>query len=301
MFPESTPRFPQDLTDGHDSDLGPLLARGQWGRRKRWNHWCVTSDRAVAIMTLADLDYLGLAALAVLDRETGRWTDRLALRPLGWRAPLGDRVSGETVAGEWLGMALRFADRGDAVQLSGQARGVKIELEVRRPAGHQTVDVLIPWTERHFHFTSKHSALPASGVVTVKGRRMAISGWGCLDFGRGVPPARAHWNWASAAGVRDGRTVGLNLGGIWTDGTGRNENGLVVDGRMTRLGDVAFTRDPWTIRGAEVDLAFTPQHRKRVRAGLVSLDIGFGWFRGRVAGVELVDLYGWAEDCRLLW
>ena len=65
----------------------------------------------------------------------------------------------------------------------------------------------------------------------------------------------------------DGRTVGSNLGAGWTDGTGMNENGLCVDGRLTKISeDVKFDYDreiSGTLafahnRHGSVDLVFTP-------------------------------------------
>lgn len=71
----------------------------------------------------------------------------------------------------------------------------------------------------------------------------------------------------------DGDTVTLqatsrDFGGRWTDGTGMTENGLVVDGVTTKIGDdLRFEYDdtdfmrPWRIRTAtsdQVDLQFVP-------------------------------------------
>ncbi len=43
-------------------------------------------------------------------------------------------------------------------------------------------------------------------------------------------------NWAAASGVStDGRTVGLQFGGKWTEGTGFTENALCIDGRLTKI------------------------------------------------------------------
>ena len=47
---------------------------------KRWQHWCVTDERFVLALTLADLGYLGLAALWWLDVATGRTRSTSALR-----------------------------------------------------------------------------------------------------------------------------------------------------------------------------------------------------------------------------
>lgn len=48
------------------------------------------------------------------------------------------------------------------------------------------------------------------------------------------------WNWAAGAGhTADGRALGLQFGGKWTDGTGQLENAVVVDGTLFPLHDSA--------------------------------------------------------------
>src|SRR6185436_3904336 len=129
------------------------------------------------------------------------------------------------------------------------------------------LNVVIPFSERRFQFTSKQNTLPAEGEVRVPGRAFSFSphnqSFACLDYGRGLWPYRTTWNWASASGVQDGRTIGLQLGGRWTDGTGMTENALCLDGRLHKIGDdVQFaydTRDfmkPWTLSSPRVALRF---------------------------------------------
>jgi hypothetical protein len=165
-----------------------------------------------------------------------------------------------------------------------------------------------------FAYTGKHVALPARGTVAIDGvaRPIAAGAFACLDWGRGVWPARSRWNWAAAAGVDGGRTIGFNLGAQWTDGGGATENAVVVDGRLAKLAtEVRFEFDrrapraPWHLRGPEVDLRFTPAHVRHPRAPLGPLGselcLGFGTFTGRVGDAAVRDLSGWAEDLRVTW
>ena len=45
------------------------------------------------------------------------------------------------------------------------------------------------------------------------------------------------WNWGAGSGVVDGRVIGVQVGGRWTDGTGSTENALVVDGRVHKISE----------------------------------------------------------------
>ena len=44
-------------------------------------------------------------------------------------------------------------------------------------------------------------AVPALGALRIRGeaRTIAPGAWACLDYGRGVWPAKTRWNWASTA------------------------------------------------------------------------------------------------------
>src|SRR5207244_6348816 len=120
---------------------------------------------------------------------------------------------------------------------------------------------------------------PASGYVQLGDERLefTVPSFGCLDYGRGVWPEHTDWNWGSASGVQDGRTIGLNLGGQWTDGTRMTENGLCVDGRLTKISeDLAFEYDraammePWHVSTAatdRVDLLFEPELARAPESG----------------------------------
>lgn len=184
--------------------------------------------------------------------------------------------------------------------------------------------VVIPWGERRFQCTTKDVAREASGVVTWGDRTYDLPGdgssWGCLDFGRGKWPYRTTWNWGAGAGVAGGRTVGLQMGGKWTDGTGMTENALVVDGRLSKLSeelvwdyDTSDWLRPWRIRtprSDRLDVTFTPVYDKvsRLQAGIAEsrVDQCFGTFAGTLVpddgvALEVTDLFGWAEEATWRW
>lgn len=199
---------------------------------------------------------------------------------------------------------------------------MEVDLLVAMPAGHETLSVVVPWDERRFQYTSKHTARPASGTVRI-GREVLEFGdgaWGTLDHGRGRWPRSVAWNWGAASGRTDSRTVGLQFGGRWTRGTGTTENAVCVDGRISKIGQELEWRwsradhlAPWSIRSpgtAQVDLVFTPFHNRSARTDIGLLanrtDQCFGHYTGsiRTDDGELIAvdrLLGWAEDVRMRW
>ncbi len=300
---------------------------GHWLRKKKWDYWCVTSDRHLFSVTLSNLDYMGLAFAYFLDFGSKRFVEKTVMAPFGAGCGLGVQV-GEDVSFRSRAMTLSFTRGGSGTRLrvsSPSFGGVPLEadLVVERPAGHETLNVVVPWSPKRFQFTSKQNALPASGTVRLGGGTVSFQpgqAFACLDFGRGVWPYSSFWNWASGSGQAGGHTVGLNLGGGWTDGTGVTENGLTVDGRVTKLSeDVAFTYDPrdfakpWAIRTTRtdrVDLVFEPFFERVARSDILVVRSEVHQLIGRFAGtvvpdpgkpIRLEGLVGWAEEHRARW
>lgn len=297
-------------------------------RKKSWNYWCVNSETHLLSLTYADLGFIGLAVAWFLDYGTRQNVEKVVVLPLGIGMTFPETVAGGDIVFDRFGLRLEMRERPDGVQLrtafSRRGAAVAADVFVERPHGHETLNVVIPWSDRLFQFTSKQTALPARGAVRVNGVVHAFGpgnqAFGCLDFGRGVWPYTTLWNWAACAGERDGRRLGITLGGKWTDGTGMTENGLCVDGRLHKIGeDLAFDYDttdwmrPWRIRAPRtrrLDLTVTPVFEKtnRVNLGIFSseLHVLFGRFTGWILTddgerIEVRDLPGWTEEHRARW
>lgn len=285
-----------------------------WGRTKRWEYWCVTTPTHLVAVTVSSLDYLGVNNIYFLEYG-GREINRNSVLPL---------ARGVTLPTS-LGDGLASARGAVAIDISEDSGGTRIQfscntthgpligdLTVALPPGHETLGVVVPWSDRKFQYTAKHTARPASGTVCLGERTYDFTGgWGVLDHGRGRWPALVRWNWGAASGHTDGHVVGLQLGGKWTVGTGMTENALCVDGRLTKIGtELEWTYGdylaPWSIRtpdSDEVDLVFTPFHDRNPSPGTHQC---FGHYDGHIrtdAGqtITVEHLLGWAEQVSLLW
>ncbi|MCA9604031.1 MAG: DUF2804 domain-containing protein [Myxococcales bacterium] len=298
--------------------------RGAWPRKKRWEYWCVTTETHLVALTYADLDYLGLADLWFLDFASGREHHHAMAIPLAAGFRHAERCGDADVGFDQGGLRLRIHDEPNGTRLSFVSRRasgrVRLEGEifVAHPEGHETLSVVVPWSDDRFQLTSKHQCRPATGELVFDGatfRFDASNGaFGCLDYGRGVWPLETTWNWASASGRVGERVIGLNLGGQWTDGTPSTENAFVVDGRLHKISeDVVFDYardrfiDPWRLRTASgsVDLRFVPFHERasRIHLGVLRSEVHqcFGRFEGTLGEHRLDGLLGWAEEHRARW
>lgn len=299
---------------------------GRWPRKKRWNYWAITTETHLFSATISHLDYAGLVFVYYADFTSGQFMETTRLLPLGRGCQLGDAVADDAhYRSRDLHVAMQQTAGGVdlAVGIADfEGRPLTARFAITIPPQHETLNVVVPWDERTFQFTSKQNCLPAIGVVTIGEQETLFSGaqsFACLDFGRGIWPRHCRWNWGSASGRQNGRLIGLNLGGQWTDGTGSTENGVCVDGRLHKLAaDLTWQYDktnfmrPWRISDPDGRLAltFTP-FLERVAAsnvGLVRSEVHqmFGRYSGHVTTdanetVAVHDLIGWAEDHVALW
>jgi hypothetical protein len=295
-------------------------------RKKKWNYWAVTSNDLLFSATIADVERLQLGGFYFFDRTTRRHIDGgIVVPPATITMPEG--VAGDMVV-ERGGTRVALTDHGSGTHIRVDCDdfgGLRLEADivVERPAGHETLNVVIPWSEVEFQYTSKQNTLPASGYVQLGEERFDFSqpAFGCLDYGRGVWPLHTTWNWGSASGVQDGRLVGLNLGGQWTDGTGMNENGICVDGRLTKISeDLVFVYDrsarmqPWRVHTTvsdRISLVFEPEFDRATKSGrreswFTEAHQMFGTYHGRITPdggdpIEVRDLFGWIEDHEACW
>ena len=256
--------------------------RGRFGRRKRWDYWCVTDERWLLALLVADLDYLALAAASLIDLTSGEGEDRVKLARGGLELPQQPGVV------ELAGVRL------EPGRLRAEMGPLRAEIEIAPPPG-DILQVVVPWSDRRFQLTSKQIGSPAAGRIRWGERTidLAPNAWSVLDFGRGIWPARTSWNWAAAAGGG----IAFNLGARWTD----EENALFDRGVIQRLDERVRFGDHG-IDGASVALRFTPVVTRRIGwPGVAGLRWSAGRFTGRIGRREVTDLFGWSERFDILW
>jgi len=230
-------------------------------RKKRWNYWCITSPDYLFSITLSDIDYLGMVFTYLLDIRTGEFIEQTVSTLLGSGIRMNDQVTG-ALSFDHPQMSVVMVDDGTSIllQVSSTKFGGKhlsADIRIVRPVGHETLNVVVPWSRDRFQYTSKQNCMPASGKVMLDGTEITFNdgnAFACLDYGRGVWKYDSKWNWACFSGTSGKHTIGMNLGAQWTEGTRSTENGLTIDGHLVKIGmDALFefdTRDymlPWRL------------------------------------------------------
>jgi len=312
--------------------------RGSWGRTKRWDYWAILAGDWVISLTYADVDYLGIAEVWWCDLRTGNAGGRAVQVPFARGISLPD-VPGTSplrFGSSKLDLAITDDAHGTTIMAwwtdKGGAAG-SLNARIDQPDGHESLNVVIPWSDRTFQYTSKHQARAAHGTLEVGDQMVRfgasvdseteasdIEAWGVLDVGRGRWPYSTRWNWGGGAGhTEEGSVVGIQLGAKWTEGTGFTENGIMVDGVLTKIGeemiwDYDWERPmhPWRVRHPDgsLDLVLEPRFDKhsRVQAVVLATEVHqvFGTWSGHVTSDDgvahhLVGIQGFAEESRSRW
>lgn len=301
---------------------------GHPGRNKRWDYWAILAGDLVVSAVYSDVDHLGLADVWWCDIPSGRHGGAgIAVRGAeGIDLPEAPGTAPLVVDRDGFALAITDDEAGARFAASWtepDGRPATLTALVALPVGHESVNVVIPWSDDEFNFTSKHQARPAEGELVVGDERWAIGAdgdaWGVLDVGRGRWPQDIHWNWGGGAGRAGDHVVGLQIGAKWTAGTGFTENGLIVDGRVSKLGqELAWTYDwddplaPWRVTdpGGQLDAVLTPRYDKhtKLQGNKRGSEVHqvFGTWTGRLRtddGQEIpfAGLQGFAEEARQRW
>lgn len=303
--------------------------KGSFLRKKKWNYWCVTSSDVLFSATISHIDYAAVLFVYVLDMHTKKFHEQTVLVPLGTGVVMPDEVHA-SLQYEGKNLKIQFLELEQGTRIvvnspnfSGQGKSLQADITLYRPENYESLNVVVPWSHKRFQFTSKQPALPAEGKVVWEDQEYVLrdqDAFGCLDFGRGIWKYQSTWNWASGSGICNGKVIGLNFGGQWTDGTGQNENGVVVDGKLYKIhDDIVWEYDksdfmkPWkltTANGDQVSLTFTPFFERVAATKAVIIESEVHQMIGRFQGtihfedlgmIEIDSLIGWAEDHMARW
>lgn len=304
---------------------------GRWLRKKRWDYWCVTGPDFLFSVTIADVDYALSGFVYFLDYSSKRFVEHTVVIPLPKSFPMPSGPSGALrLSHKELELDFLTDEKSGVTELRARSDNfgghrLDAEIQISRAKNQESLNVVIPWSDRKFQFTSKQPGLPATGRVRIDQDTFEFpkgNSFACLDYGRGVWPFASTWNWSSFSAKNGSDLVGVNLGGKWTDGTGINENAVFLNGKVFKIfDDLVFDYDskdfmrPWRIHAPdpeELDLRFTPFFERKAETNLLLIFTRVNQMIGRFegsfrAGKKTVRIssktnaIGWAEEHEARW
>ncbi|VXC42080.1 conserved hypothetical protein [Pseudomonas sp. 8Z] len=296
---------------------------GHAGRRKRWNHWCITSPQWTLSLTLADLDYASYGAAYFLDMESGEAAAHTLVRPLGMSCHLPDSPL-HSHAFLHPRLQLRVDEHPGRLRLTAAVPDIggqplQVALDIQRPAHLESLNIVAPLTHKGFHACSRQIGMPAAGSLQLGRHHYDCTlgqSFAALDFGRGVWPFHSYWQ--RAAFAAPGGIAG-NFGSGWLEHSGLSENTLWFGGALSPLNSPLHIEPapltmlaPRRLRSNDerVALTFTPRqlHRARPKFGPFYADTRqwFGRYDGVLRGpkgerVPVDGALGWLGETHTRW
>lgn len=333
-FTEPVPLLNQD---------GTLLARG-WARSpliqynpeyisdkfdfriKEWDNYTVITPRFAFSATISDISLATFASYEVIDFEEKKVTSGVNLM-LGSHGGLPLTPHGAAVyqhGDSYMSIVYNNGTRTIEADIAKSLFGCAFSCEVvmEQPTGDENPATAAPFFDpRYYFYENKIFGMPTSGRVTIDGRTYefdAAESFAVLDWGRGVWPHLTEWHWGVAAGRRDGKIIGFNIGDGCADDSLGTANAQKYDGVLHKLYHVYFDYDwsnimaPWEVAsdGDKLRATFTPFYHQK--SGLVVLDLGmlvdkiYGTFDGRMTlddgtEVEFDGMLGFIERSNQRW
>lgn len=296
-------------------------------RIKEWDYYYVGNSKFGVALTIADNSYMGLVTVSVMDFEAGTFINKsaISLFPMGkTNMPQTSKIGNVSVRNR--NLDIRFLNDGKKRQLvckmknfdKGQDFSCDLLL-FNEPS--ESMVIATPFEkQRYFYYNQKINCLKATGKATVGTKFYNFDkelSFGVFDWGRGVWPYSSTWYWSSASGLlKDGRTIGFNLGYGFGDTSHATENMIFLNGKAYKTEQITFHipknekgkfdyMSEWTFTSSDkkVNLVFTPVLDRASNSNVLIIQSDqhqvFGKFNGTVVCdeevIEIKDLMGFAE------
>lgn len=286
-------------------------------RKKIWNHCMWMNKDFVCALAIVKLDYAGLIFIDFYDLKENKTIHKSITIPLCNGIILHNSI-GSYAHFQNKEMYLNIIRIND--KLHAMIKWGEIDIDANIFLEKESLNVLVPWSEKKFHYTSKQFPLKCSGYINVGDKDYekfelndSIS---FIDYGRGIWEREKYWYWLTCGFENEDNKVGLNLGAKWTDNTGVNENGIKIDETLYKLYcDVDFKKideNNWSIKSInceDIDLIFNiftvndKINNKLIIKSSLKQHIGYlsGTIKVDYKEIEFKEVLCWLEDHYAKW
>ena len=310
------------------------IAAPRW-RIKEWDYYSILSHggKYGLCLTVSDLGYLGMVALAWIDVAGGKayQLDDLFFFPMGSLGlPPAPGEGSVTYTGARMEISFEAGDGRRKIRAKAPdfpapdgGRGLEAEIELAEIRNGDSMNIATSWAENRkaFYCNTKINCMTASGKARLGSTEYGFApgdAAGVLDWGRGVWTWRNRWYWGSASGFLDGIPFGWNIGYGFSDRSPASENMVFYNGRAHKLAEVSFEIDTsnylaaWKFSSSDgrFELDFEPAVDRSGRTDLLVIKSiqhqVFGYFSGKVVLddgkiLRLDRFMGFAEDVLNWW
>lgn len=272
---------------------------------KEWDYYLVMNEDYGAAFTVSDDGYIGLQSVSLLDFKK-KWEHTetiLNFLPMGrLHMPASSREGDVRYEDKRLRISFCLEEEKRIIDClfhnfyEGKDFACHIELE---QPDMDTIAIATPWKgkKKAFYYNQKINCMRAKGWMESGGERYEFhpdTGFGTLDWGRGVWTYNNVWFWGSGNCNLEGHAFGFNIGYGFGDTGSASENVIFYDYKAHKLEDVTFhiPQDdylkPWKFTSSDgrFEMDFVPviDRAAKLNALIIASDQHqvFGRMSGRV-------------------
>ena len=158
--------------------------KNRFFRKKVWNHYMWIGKDFVFVFAVVNLDYAAVVFTDFYDLNSKRKINKCVRHGLSKNIMMDDKINSYA----------HYKDKHRFINvlrvnnyLNVEFKWDEIDITSTINLGYESINVLIPWTYKHFHYTSKHTNLETKGELTVDNKKYNLDdSLVFIDYGRGV-------------------------------------------------------------------------------------------------------------------
>ena len=278
-------------------------------RIKEWDYYYVMFNSAglVLCLTVADLGYIGLHSVSIIDMNNGfaNTESQIEIMPLGKRNMPSSSASGDVMFKNKK-VAIEFLHKDGCRVLRmnypsyNKGKGIRCNIRLTDEPKDSMV-IATPWDndEHAFYYNQKINCMRAHGKMEYDGVTFELNpetDFGGLDWGRGVWTYDNVWYWGSGSGQLDGVPFGFNIGYGFGNTSAASENVVFYNGVANKLDDITFNisdnyTDPWTFTSSDgrFEMDFVPVVDRADKLDLKIVQTEQHQVFGKMTGFVILD------------
>lgn len=297
-------------------------------RIKEWDYYFFGNDQIGFGITFADISYLGLIQIVILDFANKKRFDFKRIIPFTFgklNLPTDSQKGDIHYHDKKIGFDVKRINNERHIKIKiknfNKGRDFAFVANVRLQ-NEDSLVIITPYAEdkKAFYYNQKINNLVSFGRASFGNQTYSLDDMqGVLDWGRGVWTRDNTWYWSSlSTTLSDGSLFGFNLGYGFGDTSAASENMAFYKGKSYKLNDVDFGlpkdnfTDPWhfTSKDGAINLIFTPIYDNFNKTNVIFIRQNshqvFGYFSGTMkldsdTTVTLERGFGFAEKVRNVW
>jgi len=275
---------------------------------KEWDFYQISNEKYCLQMVIGHVSYAGDVSISLFEFDTGKKynVSKMLTLPFNSLQMPASAESGDLkYIHEDIQMSFEIKDNQRRLRCTALQRGhspsVDIDIILHQP-DKTSIVMATPFDEKdtYFYYNHKINCMPATGIAKIGNESYEFepnTGFGLLDWGRGVWPFRHEWVWGSGSSLIDGKRFGFNLGFGFGNTSAATENMLFYDGKAHKLGQIYvdlskggyMSKKHFTSDDGRFEMEFTPIHDNYTETKLLFVDNKCHQVFGKFNGKAILD------------